>query len=267
MVERSSESIFTAGELQGFDELGYVVVKQAFSKSVANDCVKHVWEAMQEREGVEPNDPSTWLKKVQMDRVWMANEGYPWSDVFTNRLHQAIREILLIDHDHQGTTDKEQQSVSDQPDDESNQQQSIGPFGAGWWTVLFPGFSEGFIRKSFLPNCYIPLYPSTPSDVLLSSIPSSRNLLEPWGPDGRWHIDGHGFQHYLFSSEIGLVAIMLFTDVDADGGGTAVAEGSHRRAARVLFEAGECDFTEHIVSILNTLYNKISSHSFIISSQ
>ena len=155
----SSRPIFTAAELQGFDEFGYIVVKQAFSSSVANACVKHVWEAMQEREGVEPNDPSTWLKKVQMDKVWTPNDGYPWCDVFTNRLHQAIREILLVndlDHSNINNSNHTQgnSSASNKPEHGGNDpggecckdQQSIGPFGAGWWTVLFPGFSEGAIR-------------------------------------------------------------------------------------------------------------------------
>ena len=85
----------------------------------------------------------------------MASDGYPWNEVFTTRLHQAIREILLVndlDHsdinnsNHHQTTlnnqNKGEQSVSD-PADDNKEQQSIGPFGAGWWTALFPGFSEG----------------------------------------------------------------------------------------------------------------------------
>ena len=85
---------------------------------------------------------------------------------------------------------------------------------------------------------------------------------EPWGPDGRWHIDGYGFQHYLFSSDIGLVAIMMFSDVHADGGGTAVAEGSHRLAARVLLEAGEMSDTpilsSHVLSTHDTSYQHMT---------
>lgn len=69
------------------------------------------------------------------------------------------------------------------------------PFGCGWWMNTFPAF---------------PVDPPA-----------------QWGIEGAWHIDGHEFAHFAFSREIGLVAIMLFSDVHPSCGGTAIAEGSH----------------------------------------
>lgn len=46
-----------------------------------------------------------------------------------------------------------------------------------------------------------------------------------WKVDGNWHIDGFVHRHYPYSSDIGLIPVIYFSDVHPDGGGTAVAEG------------------------------------------
>ena len=78
-----------------------------------------------------------------------------------------------------------------------------GP-GCGWWVVSFPGIAEG-----------------------------------PWGAEGSWHVDGHGYAHRADSREIGCLPIFLFSDVAEDGGGTALAPGSHRTVAELLVRAGD----------------------------
>lgn len=54
-----------------------------------------------------------------------------------------------------------------------------------------------------------------------------------------WHIDGNWFTHTLDCAQQGLLVLGLFTDVGPRGGGTILAEGSHRRTARVLAEHPE----------------------------
>ena len=49
-----------------------------------------------------------------------------------------------------------------------------------------------------------------------------------------WHVDGNWFTHTLDCPRQGLLVIGLFTDIGQRGGGTILAEGSHRRTARVL---------------------------------
>ncbi|MEU1408272.1 hypothetical protein ABZ471_39235 [Streptomyces sp. NPDC005728] len=49
-----------------------------------------------------------------------------------------------------------------------------------------------------------------------------------------WHIDGNWFRHTLDAPHQGLLLIGLFSDVAPSGGGTLIAEGSHRRTAHVL---------------------------------
>jgi hypothetical protein len=54
-----------------------------------------------------------------------------------------------------------------------------------------------------------------------------------------WHVDGNWFRHTIDSPRQGLLLIGLFTDIGTYYGGTLVAEGSHRRTARVLAEHPE----------------------------
>ena len=57
----------------------------------------------------------------------------------------------------------------------------------------------------------------------------------PWAlPLQGWHIDGNWFRHTLDCPRQGLLVIGLFSDVGPQGGGTLLAQGSHKRTARVL---------------------------------
>lgn len=84
------------------------------------------------------------------------------------------------------------------------------PFGCGWWMITFPA----------------------------SSIDIKGQAPPQWAIEGAWHVDGHWFDHYLHSPEVGLVVIMLFSDIRPNGGGTALAEGSHIDVIQSLCEHG-----------------------------
>jgi hypothetical protein len=56
---------------------------------------------------------------------------------------------------------------------------------------------------------------------------------EPSAATGAWHIDGD-FNHFLDSPEIGLLGIMLFTEVVERGGPTWIANDSIAPATRAL---------------------------------
>jgi hypothetical protein len=58
-----------------------------------------------------------------------------------------------------------------------------------------------------------------------------------WEPVG-FHVDGIHFQHHENSPEQGLIGLDLLTDVDPQGGGTAIRPGSHRTVAAILAAAG-----------------------------
>lgn len=73
----------------------------------------------------------------------------------------------------------------------------------GWWPVMFPGFDD-----------------------------------PPWRADeANWHIDGGFFHHHLDSPEQGMLPIFVFSDIGPGDGGTGIAPGSHKIAARVLRDA------------------------------
>ncbi|TVY04018.1 phytanoyl-CoA dioxygenase family protein [Paenibacillus cremeus] len=62
----------------------------------------------------------------------------------------------------------------------------------------------------------------------------------PWTvPTNGWHWDGIHFRHYIDSPDQGLLCLCLFSDVSPKGGGTLVAEGSHKLVARFLNERPE----------------------------
>jgi Phytanoyl-CoA dioxygenase (PhyH) len=70
----------------------------------------------------------------------------------------------------------------------------------GWWPVNFPGFED-----------------------------------VPYGDS--WHIEGGWFRHHPASPEQALLNLFCFSTVEPGGGGTALVEGSHHLAARILWEA------------------------------
>ena len=76
-------------------------------------------------------------------------------------------------------------------------------FGCGWWVITF-----------------------------------SEICSPPWSVDGHWHVDGSWHTHYPYSKEVGLVPVMLFSDINPEGGGTAVACGSHNLVTDILIECG-----------------------------
>lgn len=57
----------------------------------------------------------------------------------------------------------------------------------------------------------------------------------PWDvPRRGWHWDGQHFRHYVDSPEQGLLVLCVFSEIQSQGGGTVVAEGSHRIVAKYL---------------------------------
>jgi len=57
----------------------------------------------------------------------------------------------------------------------------------------------------------------------------------PWDvPAGGWHWDGQHFRHYVDAPNQGLLLLCLFSEIRPHGGGTVVAEGSHRVVADFL---------------------------------
>jgi ectoine hydroxylase-related dioxygenase (phytanoyl-CoA dioxygenase family) len=68
----------------------------------------------------------------------------------------------------------------------------------------------------------------------------SKGADQPWTvPTSGWHWDGTHFRHFVDAPVQGLLLLCMFSDIGTRGGGTLVAEGSHRIVARFLNERPE----------------------------
>jgi hypothetical protein len=63
----------------------------------------------------------------------------------------------------------------------------------------------------------------------------SKGADNPWDiPTGGWHWDGIQFKHFIDSPDQGLLCLCLFSEIGHHGGGTLIAEGSHKLVAKFL---------------------------------
>lgn len=72
--------------------------------------------------------------------------------------------------------------------------------------------------------------------------PDPRRGALAWQPTDM-HVDGMHFHHHVNSAEQGLVVVELFSDIDPQGGGTAIRVGSHKQVARILQRAEPAGLT------------------------
>jgi hypothetical protein len=63
----------------------------------------------------------------------------------------------------------------------------------------------------------------------------SKGADKPWDvPSNGWHWDGIQFKHFIDSPDQGLLCLCLFSEIGPQGGGTLIAEGSHKLVAKFL---------------------------------
>lgn len=168
--------VFSSEDITFFELNGYISCSGVFSKETAEECRK-VLDVVLKDDGVDVHNKSTWVQRKGLNKVYYASDNYPWHNVFTSRLKEAVDE--LCGHG------------------------SWLEFGCGWWVITFPDIC-------------------TP----------------PWFVDGHWHVDGSWHTHYPYSKEIGIVPVMLFSDILPEGGGTAVSKGSHKFVTDILIDCG-----------------------------
>lgn len=108
----TSPTIFTAQEIQSFQNQGYIHLSQAFSSTIANDIRALLWERLSSTDiGIMPHDRSTWVERHSIAELYSTTES-PWKEVMTLRVSQAIDQLC-------GPNQWE-------------------PFGLGWWMINFP---------------------------------------------------------------------------------------------------------------------------------
>lgn len=63
----------------------------------------------------------------------------------------------------------------------------------------------------------------------------SKGAEKAWNvPSNGWHWDGIQFKHFVDSPDQGLLCLCLFSEIGQHGGGTLIAEGSHKLVAKFL---------------------------------
>jgi len=205
---------------------GFVILRRAFPKDVAEGCRELLWQELQVKKGIDRKNPETWPTHVGLTDCFVPRkEGWEndysanasdastehdnnyckistqaptlWDRVVTFRLRRAIDQLV-------GGRDM----------------WKVESLNLGWWAVSFP-------------------FPPTPSGKILEECLGNESSLTNaefcWREHGAWHIDGN-FQHHVDSAGVGLIPLMLFSDVKPQGGGTVLAAGSHHIVAQLLYQ-------------------------------
>ena len=163
-------STLSPADLEQFMRDGYVLVRNAFPRSVAEAIIPIMWAASP----FKADDRKTWTNATAVVPKSLHDEPIP--QIYTPRFWGVCDDLLGAGRYNR-------------------------PGGTGYLVLNFPGFA-------------------TP----------------PWKMYGG-HVDGNFFHHHLDSREQGLVALFIYSDIAAGGGGTGIRVGSHNITARVLADS------------------------------
>jgi hypothetical protein len=101
----------TADEIRQFIELGYVVVREVFTRELAERLIPMVWAELE----IDPNDSSTWSSPLVMLKKVL--ERPPFPEIHTARYLGAVDDLCGEGRWHATT-------------------------GVGHWPILLPGFAN-----------------------------------------------------------------------------------------------------------------------------
>jgi hypothetical protein len=102
-------------DIDSFIDLGYCVIKRAFSKETAEKCREWMWDKMEREHGICKDHPTDWPVKLPIGECYGKEAGAPWDEVYTESLQSSVDEIC-----GRGRT---------------------SDFGCGWWMITFPQMS------------------------------------------------------------------------------------------------------------------------------
>ena len=110
-------------DVHHFLRYGYVAIRRAFNPDTADACREELWKCL-ECNGIHQSDPTTWVKKCPLGKVFgltakgsQSDEADCWQQVFTSRLKSCMASICG--------------------------EGSARDFGCGWWMITFPGHADG----------------------------------------------------------------------------------------------------------------------------
>ena len=103
-------------EIGNFINEGYVIIRNAFPRKIADECRGLIWQTLEKENSIERLNPLTWSanRRIGLSKTFSQEDGEPWSKIFTDKILDSIS--LLI-----------------------GDQESFGKLDTGWWIVSFPG--------------------------------------------------------------------------------------------------------------------------------
>lgn len=103
-VSAKRETVLSAEEVQAFEELGYVQVKQAFPRAAALEMQDFMWAELERLHGFKRDDSSTWQKQGwspdEYPQSWTQlqlnkTKDHPiYKSIAAERMVQAIEEVM-----------------------------------------------------------------------------------------------------------------------------------------------------------------------------
>jgi len=202
-----SYQVLSAAEIEHFIERGYVVLRGAFDADDAAMCREELWRHVEEQSAA-PKPGALFESKMEKEPAatgeTKAMAGVEREDRAT--WNRPVVHLAMVFGNNAGEemfarcwTPRLKGAL----EDVMGRDRFAMPRTLGWWPVAFPG-----------------------------------HFAAPWKPPTRgWHVDGIQFHHHLDSPDQGLLPLFILSEIRPGDGGTAIWEGSHRVAARILQES------------------------------
>lgn len=98
--ERGGGRVLSQEEMDSFEALGYLRVREAFPREAALKMQDFMWSELKWRHGFERDDPSTWTIKKWHPALWTAlklnrtSDNPVYKDIASDRLMGAYRDLL-----------------------------------------------------------------------------------------------------------------------------------------------------------------------------
>jgi hypothetical protein len=207
-------STLSPSECRHFLDKGYVVVKGAFPRELADELREAHWQEL-EGKGILRGDPATWS-----GTPYVRTGGDPQTHIMARRGDVAAQVLL--------------------PDNPVHLLSDVAPRALGAQLDMVRGnVAPATVRELELPGtCAVNLCRPVDAQPLGAASPG-------------WHKDGWQYRHFLDSPEQGLLLMYFFSDILPGGGGTQVALDSIKLVAEFFAQHPEGVHPDIAQGVLN----------------
>ena len=199
-------STLTPDEARTFLEKGWVLIKRAFPRELAEEFVAESWRELIDDYGIMPDDPSTWEQ-----HPYVRTGDQPAVHIMASRGDKVAQEQLKASRPPK---------LCD-----------VAPRALGAISDAVAGNIEDVATMELPRSLAVNLSTKNPD--------GSREQQSPRLDWPGWHKDGWQYRHFLDSPEQGLLLCYFYDDVLPNSGGTQIALDSIEIAARFFAEHPE----------------------------